>query len=283
MQFEEKAAEELSHLPLPEPIAEMIIHTPDNPPWGSGVAVAVWVLSVLSIFVFPALLLFPYLAAYGLSDGAEMVEFAKTDPTAVLLQVIGVLPAHIFTLFLAWLVVTRNRTLPFRKNLGWHAGGTRWWHYCIILGAFFVVASIVLHFFPETEHEVNRILRSSRAAVVVVAILAVATAPIVEEVVYRGILYSAFQRTFGVPLAVTAVSLMFAGIHLPQYYPSVGPIFLITLLSFTLTMLRVRTGSLLPCIILHALFNGIQAVLLIAEPWLPTAEKTSEAAIFLTR
>lgn len=122
-----------------------------------------------------------------------------------------------------------------------------------------------------------------RAAVVVVAILAVATAPIVEEVVYRGILYSAFQRTFGVPLAVTAVSLMFAGIHLPQYYPSVGPIFLITLLSFTLTMLRVRTGSLLPCIILHALFNGIQAVLLIAEPWLPTAEKTSEAAIFLTR
>lgn len=99
MQFEEKAAEELSHLPLPEPIAEMIIHTPDNPPWGSGVAVAVWVLSVLSIFVFPALLLFPYLAAYGLSDGAEMVEFAKTDPTAVLLQVIGVLPAHILPSF----------------------------------------------------------------------------------------------------------------------------------------------------------------------------------------
>ncbi len=283
MQFEEKAAEELSHLPLPEPITEMIIHTPDDPPWNSGVAFAVWVLSVLSIFVFPALLLFPYLATFEFGENAEMVEFVKTNPTAVLLQVIGVVPAHIFTIFLAWLVVTRNRTLPFRKGLGWHSGGARWWHYCVILGGFFVTASIVLHFFPETDHEINRILRTSRAAVIVVAILAVATAPIVEEVIYRGILYSAFQRTFGMPLAVIAVSMMFAGIHFPQYYPSVGPILLITLLSFTLTLLRARTGSLLPCIILHLLFNGIQAVLLIVEPWIASPAKTAEAAMFIAR
>ncbi|MEO7660726.1 MAG: CPBP family intramembrane glutamic endopeptidase, partial [Pyrinomonadaceae bacterium] len=117
-----------------------------------------------------------------------------------------------------------------------------------------------------------RILRSSRAALYVVAFVATFTAPIVEEVVYRGVLYSAFMRKFGVTIAFMVVTILFALVHIPQYYPSFSTILLLTLLSVILTAVRVKTNNLLPCIILHTLFNGLQSILLIAEPYFKSPE-----------
>ena len=118
----------------------------------------------------------------------------------------------------------------------------------------------------------TRILKSSRAAVFLVAFMATFTAPIVEEVIYRGILYSALQRTLGVGAAVVTVTLLFAIVHVPQYYPSYSTILLLLLLSLVLTLVRVRTGNLLPCIVLHTIFNAVQSVLLIIEPYVKSVE-----------
>jgi hypothetical protein len=57
-------------------------------------------------------------------------------------------------------------------------------------------------------------------------------------------------------------------IHVPQYWPSYGVIATILLLSFTLTMIRARTGRLLPCFVIHLVFNGIQSVLIVLDPYL---------------
>jgi membrane protease YdiL (CAAX protease family) len=148
----------------------------------------------------------------------------------------------------------------------------RWWHYVLILVSFFIVAGVVGSYFPEQENELTRLLRSSRAAVYLVAIMATFTAPLVEEVIYRGVLYSAFQRTFGVTLGVVAVTLLFAMVHVPQYYPSVSTIGLLLLLSLILTLVRVYTGNLLPCVVLHTIFNAIQSGALIAEPYFKSVE-----------
>lgn len=242
---------------------------PANPPWTSAEAVGVWLVSVVLILIVPAILLLPYLASLDppVTDSAEIVEFAKSDPTSIILQIVGIIPAHVLTLLLAWAVVTRIKKHGFLAMLGWQSGGFRWWHYCILLGVFFVIASLVSGYFPEQEHDLIRILNSSRAAVYIVAFLATFTAPLVEEVVYRGILYSAFQRSFGVKAAFALVTLLFALVHVPQYLPSYSTIFLLTLLSVTLTWVRVHTGNLLPCVILHTAFNGLQSALLIAEPY----------------
>ncbi len=122
------------------------------------------------------------------------------------------------------------------------------------------------NYFPEKENDLIRILQSSRTAVYIVAIMATFTAPLVEEVVYRGVLYSAFQRTFGIPAAFVLVTALFAIVHVPQYYPSYSTLFLLTVLSLTLTAIRVKSNNLLPCVILHTLFNGIQSVFLILRP-----------------
>ena len=262
----------------PQPsISIAAVPTPNNPSWGSLAAVGVWIASVLFILIVPTLFLLPYLATIKppLIESAEIVEFAKTDPTAIFLQILAVIPAHILTVLLAWLVVTRFKKYSFTKTLGWNSGGIgMWFAYPIILVIFFAIALVVGNFFPEQENDLIRILHSSRSAVYLVAFVATFTAPFVEEVVYRGVLYSAFQRTMGVPAAFLLVTLLFAVVHVPQYYPSYSTIFLLGMLSLILTSIRVRTNNLLPCIVLHTLFNGIQSILLILEP----LAKTSPAA-----
>ena len=244
--------------------------TPENPPWHALIAVLAWIASVVLIALIPILVLLPYILSRGPSfnERQALSEFLQKDPTSILLQIAAIIPAHILTLALSWVIVTKLNKFSFRETLGWESGGMRWPHYVGILVIFFAIAMVVGNYFPEQENELTRILHSSRWAVFLVAFMATFTAPLVEEVIYRGILYSAFQRTFGVAAGIVVVTLLFALVHVPQYYPSYSTIFLLLLLSRILTLVRARTGNLLPCIVLHTIFNGTQSLLLILEPYL---------------
>ncbi|HEY0657155.1 MAG TPA: type II CAAX endopeptidase family protein [Pyrinomonadaceae bacterium] len=263
-----------------EPSQSLIKPTPDNPPWNSWTAFGIWAASVIFIIVLPMLFVFPYLFQQGVtvSDSKQLNDFLQKDTTAIILNVIAIIPAHILTLVLCWLVVTRNKKFSFRSTLGWQWGGFTWWNCLLILGGFFAVAAIVSNFLPQPDNDLMRILRSSRTAVYIVAFMATFTAPIVEEVIYRGILYSAFQRTFGVFTAVFVVTALFALVHVPQYYPSYSTIILICLLSLILTLIRVRTKNLLPCIVLHTIFNGLQSLILVFEPFLTDYANQSQSS-----
>lgn len=241
---------------------------PNDPPWNSGIAFLVWIGSVLLIFLVPGLILTPYLLYSGAQsmNRHEMADFAVKDPTAVLIQIAAIIPVHLITFAMCWIVVTKNRKFPFLKTLGWRSGGVRWWHYIAILVAFFTFAGVVGHYLPEQENDLLRILKSSRAAVYLVTFLAVFTAPFIEEVVYRGVLFSAFQRTAGTPTAILLVTLLFALVHFPQYYPSFSTMILLTVLSLILTLVRAKTNNLLPCVILHLIFNLLQSIALILNP-----------------
>lgn len=276
------ASEGISH-PDQSTVAPQAEPGPDNPPWSSGTAVAVWIASVLFIIFIPGFFLLPYLLSLTppITETEQIVEYARTDATSIFIQIAAIIPAHVLTLLLAWLVVTRGRQFSVRKTVGLDKGGFVWWHYCIILGAFLALAAVVGTLFPEQEHDMARILRSSRYVVFIVAFVATFTAPVAEEIVYRGVLYSAFQRTFGVAAAFVLVTLLFVVVHVPQYYPSFSTIGLLTLLSVILTWIRMRAGNLLPCIILHTLFNALQSVFLILEPVLPSTEGEQPVSTFL--
>jgi hypothetical protein len=47
-----------------------------------------------------------------------------------------------------------------------------------------------------------------------------------------------------------------------------------------LTLIRVYTKNLLPCIVLHTIFNAFQSLLLIFEPYLQEQIKTEQTAFF---
>lgn len=258
--------------------------TPNNPPWNNGAAFLVWATSVAFILIIPNVLVGIYLYKSGVDLGNRdaLIEFIKTDPMTNILAIVAVIPAHILTLVLAWMIVTKFNKYSFRQTLGWKFNTFKIWYIFVIVGLFLALAAVLTTIVGEQDNDLLRILRTSRTVVYVVAFLATFTAPLIEEVVYRGILYSALQRSFGVVYAVAIVTFLFALVHVPQYYPDFVSISLICLLSLVLTLVRVRTGNLLPCIVLHLVFNGIQSLFLILQPFLPENLGTTQdkAAMF---
>ena len=249
--------------------------SPNDPPWNSWSAIGVWLASIFFIFICPLIVVTFYLLGkhVDLSDRELLTNFLKSDETAVVLQLLAVIPAHLLTLALAWAVVTKFRTYPFRKMLGWAWGGFKIWHAIGLFLLFWGFALGMVAIFGKVDNDFEKMLASSRTAVYLVAFFATFTAPIVEEVVYRGLLYSAFQKRFGMILGVTAVTILFTLVHVPQYsmnnVPDYATISTLLMLSLALTLVRAKTGNLYPCIVLHTLVNGVQSFFLILEPYLP--------------
>jgi membrane protease YdiL (CAAX protease family) len=81
-------------------------------------------------------------------------------------------------------------------------------------------------------------------------------------------MYPALQRAIGTLWAVAIVSILFAGVHVLQYFNNLAVVSVITVLSVTLTLVRSRTRSLLPCFVIHLVFNGLQALFLVFQPLL---------------
>lgn len=259
--------------------------TPNDPPWNTWIAIVLWFLSVILIVLLPILFLAPYLVSSDMfaRPADELAIFLTNDQTSVVLQMLAVIPAHLLTAIFGWLIVTNRGSFSFAKTLGFKSGGIRWWHHLLIFVGFAAFAILVSSFFPESENELTRILKSSRAAVIVVAIIATFSAPFVEELVYRGVLYSALQRSAGVPAAVAIVTIMFASVHAFQYYETPSILFLLTILSLILTLMRTISGNLLPCIIFHTIVNGVQSLGLVFEPQIRQWLEANPAFFFLIK
>jgi hypothetical protein len=95
------------------------------------------------------------------------------------------------------------------------------------------------------------------------AFLAAVTAPVVEEVVYRGVVYGGLRKAANAPLAIAVTSILFCLVHVAQYQDNPAVVLVIFILSLMLTLVRAYTGRLLPCIIIHTVFNGVQVIPLI--------------------
>jgi membrane protease YdiL (CAAX protease family) len=125
------------------------------------------------------------------------------------------------------------------------------------------VAVLCSKILPHRETDLERILKLGTSVRALTALLAVLTAPLVEEVVYRGVLYPGIARRAGWVTGVVVTTLLFALVHVPQYWGSWAAISTIVMLSFLLTMLRAATGSVLPSFATHLVYNGIQAITLL--------------------
>jgi membrane protease YdiL (CAAX protease family) len=90
-------------------------------------------------------------------------------------------------------------------------------------------------------------------------LLAVAVAPVVEEMLFRGLALPVLIRTVGLRAAVLLVSALFALMH--AHLPSVVPLFLI---SIGFSLAYVATGSLTVAIVMHAVFNAVNVSSLFA-------------------
>ncbi|MEP6568502.1 MAG: type II CAAX endopeptidase family protein [Acidobacteriota bacterium] len=251
---------------------------PNNPVWGVGGALGIWIASIVVQAIIPLLFVIPFAVHRGLNPsspdfGRSALELAVTDRTAIFLQVLSILPTHILTLVILWAFVTRFGKRPFLASFGWgwsrSLGFLEGFGYAGIGVVLFITGVTLARLLgADKPTQLEQLINSSTGARYAIAALAVFTAPFVEEFIYRGVVYSALQRAIGVNGAVVFVLGLFTLIHVPQYWPNIGVISAVALLSIVLTIVRAYTGRLLPCIIIHMSFNAVQALLLILEPYL---------------
>lgn len=281
--FTEESSQQFT--PLPEERGEPPVPAPSGMPepppvsanearWIAWLEVikafGLWVLSVLVLAVVPLLVLLPYLIYKVAQVGAAAVrpEALQTDKMILFYSVIGIIPAHLLTVYLAYLFVTEGGRRPFWKTLGWEwpremSPMTMTLLSILIAIVLYGVAWAVTTVYGGEKTELDMLIESSVYTRVATAFIAFATAPLAEEVIYRGVIYPAVQRVVGTAFAVVVVSMLFAGVHVWQYRSNVAVILVITLLSITLTVARALTGKLLPSFIIHLIFNGVQSVLIV--------------------
>lgn len=98
-------------------------------------------------------------------------------------------------------------------------------------------------------------LFTSAHAAYVVGGFAVLVAPFMEELIFRGVLFSFFENLVGLRFAVVSTALLFAGLHVPEYWGAWHHAALILLVGIVFSATRGLTGSLAPSVILHLAYN----------------------------
>tara|TARA_R110002072_G_scaffold10443_8_gene48552 strand:- start:5868 stop:6701 length:834 start_codon:yes stop_codon:yes gene_type:complete len=97
---------------------------------------------------------------------------------------------------------------------------------------------------------------ASRDDLLPIALLAAIVIPWVEELYFRGALFSWLHKVGGAKVAVLVSSVLFAAIH---GFVASGPIFVLALM---LAFARIHSRGILACFVIHAMHNGLQVAVL---------------------
>lgn len=235
-------------------------------PWGPVATIAFTCVIAGAFMLVQIALAVPYLlmtvkqtspaaieaAALSLESDGRFLSFAEvfSGTTAVGL-----------TLLFAWL----RRGPAVREYLA--LGGVprptalRWLLYTVSLGVLLEVASQLAGYPAVPEWMLNIYRSAGSLPLLVFALLVVA--PVVEELVFRGFLFAGLRRSWlGDTGTILVASAVWAAIHLQYRAFYVGQVFCLGLL---LGAARVRTGSVVLAMGMHALFSAVAMIQLALE------------------
>ena len=220
----------------------------------------------------------------GIVDMGIFAKLKNGELTApiMLLQLVGTFGGQILSVLLSWMIVTGMGKRSFSEALGLHwPQNFRLWHALALGVGMFALSALLMSVLPRHETDMDKFLKFGTVVRVVLALVATIGAPIQEEIVYRGVLYTALEKSIGMRGSVMLVSLLFWGVHVMQYWQSLATLVAVLLLSFVLTGLRAWSGKLLPCVATHLFFNGIQGILIVVAPDKAAVEPAAQPAMLL--
>jgi uncharacterized protein len=218
---------------------------------GEGFVFALWILVAQFVVVLPAVLLG---VVDPLEGGAGLMLVLVVGQVVALATILGFLAARGR---LSWRLLGPRRPQAWHVGIGVAAG----------VGGFLAVNVLVLTlralFGPvdPPEQQVLSELAAGGLTTLFAVVAAVVMAPLLEEVVFRGVLFQAMKRRTGLWPAAIVTSLLFAIVHVEVSQPIYSSAFVLLGLAFA--WLMHRTGSLVVPIVGHATFNAISVGLTI--------------------
>jgi len=240
-------------------------------PWG-------WldlVLFVLVVIAAGSLLLIAMLVAF-LALGHHSSELqAASRTTGIFGFIYEVLLFSALIVCLALYVRWRFGT-PFWRTIGWRPlEGSRFplplQYLGFIVGGFLLafVVQIVSVYFGQKAKVPMETLFQDRVVALLLLLMAVLMAPLVEETLFRGLLYPVIARSFGQGIGVVVTGTLFGLLHAAQLWGGWTQIALLVFVGIVLTYARAATRTVLASFLLHLSYNfSISLVFLIGSHWL---------------
>jgi uncharacterized protein len=233
--------------PAPPELPEGVDPFPRWPLWYGPLGIAIgFATGIVGAFV----LALPML-------GIASVTEATFDDTVPALSELATIVQDVGLVAIALLLA--DRTAPARA---WHFGLRRpkaWSSvgWAVLALAAFWVFVLPLELLPEgPSEEISP--KVGLLLLLIVGCVLIVVAPVTEEFFFRGFFYRSLRSRMPVIPAAAVNGMVFGLLHAPNGLIAVP---LISILGFIMCLLYERTGSLYPCIAVHAAHNTLVALL----------------------
>jgi len=234
--------------PLLDTLPEQERQEPKNP-WSAADLVVFVVFFVITMLLLPAGMVW----LWRFFDPG----FQATELTAVDLVLVQGVMNLVLVGFIAFLVrAVHGRS--FLETIQWNRSYNYSTGFLAGLGATLAVSVLIVSSFfpPSTPPPIEKLL-SSTSAMWIFAIFGIGVAPVFEEVIFRGFLFKVLAEMRGPSVAVPVTAVLFALLHIPQLWGSWAGIALIFLVGYILSLLRQKSNSLIPSLIIHTSYNAM--------------------------
>lgn len=203
---------------------------------------------------------------------AVTMKFAGTARDRVGIIAINMMFVQGGAILMAFLLLFKYR-LRWREAFGGLGEPTWTVAMPVLLGTLFILPAFGLHFLsqliivqlggePTAQQAVQMVSAAKNQAEIILQIISVVLlAPMAEELLFRGVVYTSLKQAGHPVSAVLVSSLIFAAVH-----GSFALMLPLTVLAVVLVWLYEKTGSIIAPIIMHATFNAINFALIKLAP-----------------
>jgi len=182
------------------------------------------------------------------------IEDLRTNvPFVLALQLVW----YVLLLAYIYLFVRFYYKAPFLSTLKWkRLSAHSTVRYLLGGAALSLVVMVIPPLLPQKKVYPLEKMFNSPASAYAIAAFAVLVAPFMEELLFRGLLFAFFEKHGGLTFAIISTALLFAGLHIPEYWGAWSNVAMILLVGLTFSIVRGKTGSFTPSFVLHLAYNG---------------------------
>ncbi|HXE75307.1 MAG TPA: CPBP family intramembrane glutamic endopeptidase [Candidatus Xenobia bacterium] len=174
---------------------------------------------------------------------------------------------QVLLLLSLYLILRRIRGVPFWSSLAFRALPAGRLGFGFLLG--FLLAPLIQGanlLVPPPEPLMLERLFTTKAASLLILGAAVLVAPFIEELVFRGYIYTLLERLWGGLPAVLISGILFGAIHFVQLWPGWFQMILICVVGIVFSAVRARAGSTLASVAVHFGYNLALALFFLLSP-----------------
>ena len=216
----------------------------EQPAWG-------WKEVILSVSLMIPAMLIGSLLTIGLG-----YLLLGQSPTQVQIAIPSQFAAYGLWLAAVWALL-RSPAATFWQSVRWTWPDAGPWIYLALGPALALAAGLLANLLQAKNIQNNLMeqLLSDPVGCRLLVLFGVTGAPLIEELLFRGIMLPVALRSLGIPAALFATSIPFALMHGPMYDWSWQHLSLLVLVGIAFGLVRIRANSTLASTITHGAYN----------------------------